>query len=53
MDFFRQLMGETIKSGIVQTIIAFGAWAYVPVLVLVTIFDAVICIVKGIRNRKR
>ena len=53
MDFLRQLMGETINSGIVQTVIAFGAWAYIPVLVLVAIYDAVLCLVNGIRNRKR
>lgn len=53
MNFLKQMVDETIKSGAGQAIIAFGAWAYVPVLTLVAIYHLILCIVRGIKNRNR
>lgn len=53
MDFLKQMIDETIKTGIGQAIIAFGAWAYVPVLLLVVVYNVIICIISGIKSRSR
>ena len=42
-----QFIKETIQDGIGQTIIAFGSWAYVLILLLVTIYYAFASIIKS------
>ncbi len=52
MDSILKLINETAKSGIGQAIIAFGAWTYVLILILVTIYYVFSCMVKYITSKK-
>ncbi len=46
MDIITKLIKDTIKTGIGQSIIAFGAWFYVLVMLLVVIYYTIRCLIK-------
>ena len=52
MDSILKLINETAKSGIGQAIIAFGAWIYVLILLLVTVYYVFSCLIRYIISKK-
>lgn len=52
LDMLNKVIQSTIETGIGQSIIAFGAWGYALILLIVTLYYAFLCLFKLIFQKK-
>jgi hypothetical protein len=51
-DMLNKAIQSTIETGIGQSILAFGVWGYVLILLVVTLYYAFLCLFKLIFKKK-
>lgn len=52
LDKLTQIIQKTINTGIGQSIIAFGAWDYVIVLIIIIMYYSLLCLIRSIMRSK-
>ena len=53
LDLIKQIINRTLQTGIGQSIIAFGVWSYVVILVFVLIYYSILYVVRRIKSNNK